>query len=546
MGLSSLEGTSMSTSYTQDPLLSWLLNVPQSEAERALAARYAPFLHFDRNEPFFPLAAGYTVFRRSGPSPSFRQGHEIDLAPGRQPPASLAIEYAIWWDWDIGHLYELEHVWVYVDETGHVVRGQASWHGDLHDMQPYAFRCADAAHCPMKHRRGTRCTDSSSPDTSAQDGQLALERDHLIVYSEPGKHAFAPTPDWFRERQREFKRSETGALAGAGGVLITRFTEGRVAPTPLNHRLAHSYLAQRAFEPSWVFDSLFRFTPGMLVPWPALKDWIPRRVNYWLDRLAHEIPPGQYRVLRIGHRGASAHATDNTLVSLRTAAELGADMVEFDLQRTADGHVVLAHDAWLVDDLGRVRPIRQSRLNELLAIDLGGGERVPTLDQALELCRDEQLGAYIEIKDGSVLPALAAAVNRHGVAGHTIVGSFRPDWLAEWKALAPKVATSILFSSTHLDPVHLARSIDAQYVHPCWERFPNPSALLTPEWIAQVREAGLGIICWHEERPEQIVALRQLGVDGICSDAPELLLDTPPPFPGPAPGTSSHIRRSTS
>jgi glycerophosphoryl diester phosphodiesterase len=221
---------------------------------------------------------------------------------------------------------------------------------------------------------------------------------------------------------------------------------------------------------------------------------------------------------------------------------LGADMVEFDLQRTADGHVVLAHDAWLVDDLGRVRPIRHSRLDELLAIDLGDGERVPTLDQALELCRDEQLGAYIEIKEGSVLPALAAALEVHDMAGYTIVGSFRPDWLAEWKALAPKAATSILFSSTHLDPVQLARSIDAQYVHPCWERFPDPSALLTPGWIAAVREAGLGIICWHEERPEQIAALRRLGVDGICSDAPELLLDTPQSSTGPVPGTpSSHI-----
>jgi len=47
---------------------------------------------------------------------------------------------------------------------------------------------------------------------------------------------------------------------------------------------------------------------------------------------------------------------------------------------------------------------------------------------------------------------------------------------------------------------------------------------LTPEWIARVREANLGIVCWHEERPEEIAALRQLGVDAICSDAPELLL----------------------
>ena len=87
-----------------------------------------------------------------------------------QPPAALAIEYAIWWDWDIGHLYELEHAWVYVDAAGRVVRAEASWHGGQHDMR--------------------------------LDGRLALDGDHVVLFSEPGKHAFAPTPAWFRERRR--------------------------------------------------------------------------------------------------------------------------------------------------------------------------------------------------------------------------------------------------------------------------------------------------------------------------------------------------------
>jgi glycerophosphoryl diester phosphodiesterase len=475
-----------------DPLLRTLLNSFQNDEERALAARYAPILRFDRREPFFPLAAGYSILRQSSPSPSFRQGHRIELAPEGEPGACLAIEYAIWWDWDIGHLYELEHVWVYVDEQGDVVRCEASWHGDEHDMR--------------------------------LEGRLALEDGHPIVYSEPGKHAFAPAPDWFMERRREFARSETSALAGAGGVLVTRFIEEQVVPTPLDHRLAHSYLAQRAFDPSWAFDVRFGFAPDMLVPWPALAEWMPKRINHWLERLAREIPPGRYRFLRIGHRGASAHAPDNTLAGLSKAAELGADMVEIDLQRTADGHVVLAHDGWLRDDLGRIWPIRHSSLSQLQAIDLGDGQRIPTLDQALDLCRNEQLGAYIEIKEGSVLFDLEAALDKHHMAGHSIVGSFRADWVADCRVLVPKVATSILFSSTHLDAVRLAQSIGARYVHPCWERFPDPSALLTPKWTARVREAGLGIICWHEERPEQIAALRQLGVDGMCSDAPELLL----------------------
>jgi glycerophosphoryl diester phosphodiesterase len=475
-----------------DAHLDSLLSTPQNLDERALAARYAPILRFDAHEPFFPLAAGYTILCDSGPAPSFRHGHQIDLAPGGEPPASMAIEYAIWWDWDIGHLYELEHVWVYVDQAGHVVRGEASWHGGLHDMR--------------------------------HEGELALQGDHLVVYSEPGKHAFAPTPEWFRERSRRFKRCETRDLAGASGVLITRFAQGQVTASPLNQRLVHTFLARHAFEPSWRFDRFFQLAPEMLVPWPALEAWIPRRLNHWLEKLAAEIPPHNYRFLRIGHRGAAAHAPDNTLASLHKAAALGADMVEFDVRCTADGQVVLAHDGALRDAEGRLWPVGQSSLAELQAIDLGGGERVPTLLQALEFCRQEQMGCYIELKDWRVLPGLAALAGQFYLTSYAIVGSFRPDWLAECKALLPRVATSILFSSPHLDAVQLARSIGATYVHPCWGHLPNALSLLTPAWIARAREAGLGVICWSEERPEQIATLSRLGLDGICSDAPELLL----------------------
>ena len=475
---------------------SFLPDTSQSVRDYNLATRYAPIIRFDAREPFLPLLAGYTVFHQNGTSLSFRQGYEVGLTPEGQPPASLAIEYAIWWDWDIGHLYELEHVWVFVDEIGAVVRCEASWHGSYHDMR--------------------------------YEGPLTLIGERPVLYSEPGKHAFAPTPEWFKERRRRFKRSETGILAGCGGVLTSCYLQNKVMPTPLDNRLVRSYLAQRAFEPSWDFSQVFEFEPDMLVPWPALVDWIPTRVTHWLTKLERDIPRSSYRFLRIGHRGAAAHAIDNTLNGLYKAVELGADMVEFDVRQTIDGQVVLMHDSYLTDADDLVWMVHRSTLTELQAIDLGDDEHVPTFDEAIALCRDEQLGAYIELKDSDVIPAVVSTLREYEWDQHSIVGSFRPDWLMELKVAAPEIETSILFGSVHLDAIKLAQSVNASYVHPCWERFPDPSTLLTTEWIARVREAGLGIICWHEERPEEIATLCQLGVDGICSDAPELLqLDDP-------------------
>lgn len=473
-----------------DPVLSSLLDTPQSASEQALAARYAPVLLFDAREPFLPVAVGYTTFRCNSPSPSFRQGYEIDLTPKGMPPASLAIEYAIWWDWDIGHLYELEHAWVYVDDEGQVVRAEASWHGDYHDMR--------------------------------YDGRLALRGDRPVIYSEPGKHAFAPTPKWFKERRKRFKRSDTSEMSGFGRVLMSPFYKGQVAPTPLQNMLVRSYLAQQAFEPDWDFSQAFEFEPGMLVPWPALADWIPVRVNGWLDRLAREISPSRYRFLRIGHRGAPAHAPANTLSSLRKAAELGADMVQFDVRQTGDDQIVLSHRPYLTDAQGRAWPVRESTLAELEAIDLGDGERIPTLAEAIELCRAEQVGAYIELRDGGTIPGVVGAIREHDLAGYSLFGSFRPDWLAELETQVPDAHTAILFDSPYVDAVRLAQSIHATYVHPCWE-LADIHTFLTPEWVARVREAGLGIICRHDGQPGGIDALRRAGVDAICSPAPELL-----------------------
>jgi glycerophosphoryl diester phosphodiesterase len=67
-------------------------------------------------------------------------------------------------------------------------------------------------------------------------------------------------------------------------------------------------------------------------------------------------------------------------------------------------------------------------------------------------------------------------------------------------------------------------AVEADYVHPCWEHAsPAPHQLLTPALIAAIRQQGLGIVVWHEERPEELRELVRLDVDGICTNTPDLL-----------------------
>lgn len=237
------------------------------------------------------------------------------------------------------------------------------------------------------------------------------------------------------------------------------------------------------------------------------------------------------RPLNIAHRGASAYAPENSLEAFAQAAVMRADSVEIDIQITADDVPVVSHDETLARVYGlndAISSLSLVGLNTLLTESRPAQPPIPSFAQVVRTCADLGLGLYLDIKRLNIPAALLMldALRESAMLPRTIFGSFQPDILAELKAADPAIQTAILFSSTHIRPVALAEAVGAAYVHPCWERrAPEPHKLLTPDWIAAVRAANLGIICWHEERPAELSALAVLGVDGICTDTPDVLTD---------------------
>ncbi|MBU6283841.1 glycerophosphodiester phosphodiesterase, partial [bacterium] len=106
----------------------------------------------------------------------------------------------------------------------------------------------------------------------------------------------------------------------------------------------------------------------------------------------------------MAHRGASAECPENTLVAFRRAMELGANMIECDLQLTADGHVVVFHDWSLERTTDGSGTVRDQPLAVLRSLDAGSwkeprfaGERVPTLEEALDATAG-RVGLNLELK----------------------------------------------------------------------------------------------------------------------------------------------------
>jgi glycerophosphoryl diester phosphodiesterase len=233
------------------------------------------------------------------------------------------------------------------------------------------------------------------------------------------------------------------------------------------------------------------------------------------------------RYLIVAHRGASAYEPENTLRAFRRAVELGADMSELDVHLSQDGELIVMHNATVDQTTDGHGAIQDLTLDQIRSLDAGLGERVPTLQQVVDLVRGRN-GLYVELKAPGTPGATVKLLRGNGfiARGQVIVGSFEPAFVGETKALAPELSVSLLVGPLY--PAHelieLAHSANADYVHLCWEnRAPEPHRLLTPELLASLHGAGLRIVLWHEEREEELRVLRSLDVDAICSNTPDKL-----------------------
>lgn len=230
----------------------------------------------------------------------------------------------------------------------------------------------------------------------------------------------------------------------------------------------------------------------------------------------------------IGHRGAAGTHPENTMVSFRRAFELGVDGIEFDVHRTADGHLVVIHDPAVDRTTDGSGLIMMMTLEQIRALDAGSwkdprfaGEQVPTLQ---ELIRATPPGVrlYLELKAGSVhYPGieqeLVDVLKAEGALARTQVSSFDHRALVKLKEICPELPLGMLTSSNLVDPVRMAREIGCEAIHPAWP-------WVTPEYVEAAHAAGLQVNCWTVNEPLAIAMMRNAGVDGIITDYPERLL----------------------
>lgn len=215
--------------------------------------------------------------------------------------------------------------------------------------------------------------------------------------------------------------------------------------------------------------------------------------------------------LVIAHRGASAEEYENSLAAFRLAGRLGADGIELDIHATCDGALIVHHD----DAIAGVH-IPTSSATAVRAQRLPNGEPPPLLEEALHAI-DPRLRVYVEIKtlppacDAHLLDVLDAGPHPAGYAVH----AFDHRILARLGAIRPSLPRGVLSASYPIRP--LVPLADAGAVGFWMDR-----ALVDGELTALLHIAGAQLIAWTVDDAVEMVRLAGLGVDGLCTNRPDL------------------------
>jgi glycerophosphoryl diester phosphodiesterase len=219
------------------------------------------------------------------------------------------------------------------------------------------------------------------------------------------------------------------------------------------------------------------------------------------------------------HRGASAHAPENTLEAFELARTSGADGIELDVRLDRDGNVVVFHDRDLQRLCNRPGRIEDCSAEERKALRVRGAA-VPLLEDVFHMLGDLELNVEIKAntpgRNGALVEAAASVIRRSGRADQVIVSSFDPFSLLQFYRELPDVALAFLFGADQALPIRkgwLGRAMGATVMHP-------EHTLCTPENVKAWHTSGRPVNTWTVDDEPELRRLAELGVDGIFTNDP--------------------------
>jgi len=233
------------------------------------------------------------------------------------------------------------------------------------------------------------------------------------------------------------------------------------------------------------------------------------------------------RPVIFAHRGASAHAPENTLSAFELAVEHRADAIELDAKLTADGHVVVIHDRTVDRTTGSHGNVDEMELDEIRKLDAGQtfspefrGERIPTLDEVFESV-EKRIFINVELTDYhslfSPLPErVAEMIERHGMRERVLISSFFPWTLTRIRKVLRHVPVAILPTrgvTGWAARSAIGRCFAPKIIHPHYTD-------VNDRFMRKEKSGGRSVHAWVVNEPSDVRNMVALEVDGIITDDP--------------------------
>ena len=229
------------------------------------------------------------------------------------------------------------------------------------------------------------------------------------------------------------------------------------------------------------------------------------------------------------HRGASAHAPENTLAAFELALAQQADAIELDVKLSADGQVMVIHDSTVDRTTNGHGKVQDMILAELKALDAGSffssqfaGEKIPTLNEVFE-AMGKRTFINIELKNHrshgeDLVETVCMLVKKHQMQKYVMFSSFFPNALSKAHSYLPSVPRGLLALHGFLGV--WARSFGFNFgkydaLHPNLRDF-------TQQEVTRVHRLKRRVHVYTVNKEEDMRRLYKWGVDGIFTDDPQL------------------------
>ena len=249
------------------------------------------------------------------------------------------------------------------------------------------------------------------------------------------------------------------------------------------------------------------------------------------------------RVWVVAHQGGEGIWPSNTMYAFERAVKLGADMLDLDVHSNKDGQLVVIHDATVDRTTGGTGRVQDLTLAELQRLDAGWywpqyskatdphpfrgqGIRIPTLEEVFKAFSSMPMTIEIKQDTPSIATPFCTMLRQYGMGQKTIVASFSDKAMQDFRAACPEVMTSmteaevrnLLFLGDFASRPAQARALQVPVRAAGLE-------VVTPEFVRFAQARGLSVQPWTINEPEEMKRLIRMGVHGISTDRPDLLLD---------------------